>query len=196
MKSKFRTGAAALAMIAGLGCAAPAFAQAEPFIGQLALFGMNWCPKNWLPANGQTLSIQQNTALFSLFGTQYGGDGRVTFGLPNLQERAPVSASGSYPVGTAWGQASVTLTTQQMPMHNHLVMAASSGPTTNSPAGASLATFPTSQVIYAAPSSTPDIVMNAQIVTPAGGSQPFSTQSPVLAMSWCVSMSGVFPSRP
>lgn len=196
MKTTIRIGAAALALAAGLGAAAPALAQAEPFIGQLALFGMNWCPKNWLPANGQLLPIQQNTALFSLFGIQYGGDGRVTFGLPNLQERAPVSASGSYPVGTAWGQASVTLTTQQMPMHTHFVMAASSGPATNSPAGASLATFPTSQVIYAAPSSTPDIVMNPQIVTSAGGSQPFSTQSPVLAMSWCVSMSGVFPSRP
>ncbi len=196
MKTTIRIGAAALALAAGLGSAAPALAQAEPFIGQLALFGMNWCPKNWLPANGQTLSIAQNSALFSLFGTQYGGDGRVTFGLPNLQERAPVSASGSYPVGTSWGQASVTLTTQQMPMHNHLVMAASSGPATNSPAGASLATFPTSTVIYAAPSATPDIVMNQQIVTPAGGSQPFSTQSPVLAMSWCVSMSGILPSRP
>lgn len=196
MKATIRTGAAALALAAGLGSAAPALAQAEPFIGQLALFGMNWCPKNWLPANGQTLSIQQNTALFSLFGTQYGGDGRVTFGLPNLQERAPVSASGSYPVGTAWGQSSVTLTTQQMPMHNHLVLAASAGPTTGSPAGASLATFPTGTVIYAAPSSTPDVPMNPMIVSMAGGNQPFSTQSPVLAMSWCVSMSGVFPSRP
>lgn len=196
MKTRIRAGAAALAIAAGLGCAAPAFAQAEPFIGQLTLFGMNWCPKNWLPANGQTMSIAQNTALFSLLGVQYGGDGVQTFALPNLQARAPVSASGSYPVGSSWGQTSVTLTTQQMPAHNHLVMAASTGPTTGSPSGASLATFPTGTVIYAAPSSTPDVPMNPQIVTTAGGSQPFSTQSPVLAMSWCVSMSGVYPSRP
>lgn len=196
MKTTIRVGAAALAMAAGLGCTAPAFAQAEPFIGQLALFGMNWCPKNWLAANGQTLSIAQNTALFSLLGVQYGGDGVQTFGLPNLQARAPVGASGTYPVGSSWGQTSVTLTTQQMPSHTHLVMAASAGPTTGSPAGASLATFPGSQVIYAAPASTPDIQMNPQIVSPAGGSQPFSTQSPVLSMTWCVSMSGVYPSRP
>lgn len=196
MKTSIRAGAAALAMTAGLGCAAPAFAQAEPFIGQLALFGMNWCPKNWLPANGQTMSIQQNSALFSLLGVQYGGNGTTTFALPNLQARAPVSASASYPVGASWGQASVTLTTQQMPMHNHLVMAASSGPTTGSPAGASLATFPTGTVIYAAPASTPDVPMNSQIVTMVGNNQPVSTQSPVLAMTWCVSTSGVYPSRP
>jgi hypothetical protein len=105
MKTTLRTGAAALALAAGLGCAAPALAQADPFVGQLALFGMNWCPKNWLPANGQTISIQQNAALYSLFGIQYGGNGVQTFGLPNLQARAPVSASATYPVGTSWGQA-------------------------------------------------------------------------------------------
>ncbi|MDO9472849.1 MAG: tail fiber protein [Caulobacter sp.] len=196
MKTMIRAGAAALAMTAGLGCAAPAFAQAEPFLGQLALFGMNWCPKNWLPANGQTLSIQQNSALFSLLGVQYGGNGQTTFALPNLQGRAPVGASPTYPVGLSWGQASTTLTLQQMPAHTHLVMAASASPTTGSPAGGSLATFPNSQPIYAAASSTPDILMNQQIVSIAGGSMPFSTQSPVLAMSWCVSMSGVYPSRP
>jgi microcystin-dependent protein len=196
MKTTLRTGAAALALAAGLGCAAPALAQADPFVGQLALFGMNWCPKNWLPANGQTISIQQNAALYSLFGIQYGGNGVQTFGLPNLQARAPVSASATYPVGTSWGQASVTLTTQQMPMHNHLVVAAPTGPTTGSPAGASLATFPTGTVIYAAPSSTPDVPMNPQVVSMAGGNQSFSIQSPVLSMTWCVSMTGVYPSRP
>jgi len=196
MKTMIRAGAAALAMTAGLGCAAPAFAQAEPFLGQLALFGMNWCPKNWLVANGQTLSIAQNSALYSLLGVQYGGDGVQTFALPNLQARAPVSASASYPVGAVWGQATVTLTTQQMPAHTHLVMAASTGPTTSSPSGASLATFPTGTVIYAAPASTPDIPMNAQIVSMAGGNQPVSTQSPVLAMTWCVSKSGIYPTRP
>lgn len=196
MKTMIRAGAAALAMAAGLGCAAPAFAQAEPFIGQLALFGMNWCPKNWAPANGQLLPIQQNTALFSLLGVQYGGNGQTTFALPNLQGRAPVSASTSYPVGLSWGQSSTTLTIQQMPAHTHLVMAAAAAPTTGSPAGASLATFPNSQPIYAAASSTPDILMNQQIVSVAGGSMPFSTQSPVLAMTWCVSLAGVYPSRP
>lgn len=196
MKSTLRAALAATAAFAAIAGAAPAFAQAEPFIGQVTLFGMNWCPRNWLPANGQTMSIAQNSALFSLFGTQYGGDGVATFALPNLQGRAPVSASSSYPVGTAWGNSQVTMTIAQMPAHTHVVLASSAGPTVNSPSGASLATFPGSNPIYAAPSSTPDIPMNPAIVSSVGNNQPIPTQSPVLAMIWCVSMQGVFPSRP
>lgn len=187
-----------LAAVSGLALAAasPAAAQVEPYLGQVSLFATNWCPVNWLPANGALLSIQSNSALFSLYGVTYGGNGTNNFALPNLQDRAPISWSSTNPIGAATGNASVTLTTDQMPAHTHVVLGSSAAGSTNSPAGASLGTFPAGQTIYAPNTSTPDVAMHAGIVGVSGGSQPFPTQSPVLAMTWCVATQGVYPSRP
>jgi len=195
MKTLTKLALAATSAFALLGGAAPAFAQAEPILGQLALFPMNWCPRGWAQASGSLLSISQNTALFSLYGTTYGGNGQTNFALPNLNDRAPISWSNTNPIGASFGSSSTTILVSQMPMHNHMVLAASTPPMTNDPAGASLATFPAGQNIYASNSSTPDVPMNAGVIAPAGGSQPVSIQSPVLAMNWCVAMQGIFPSR-
>jgi len=175
----------------------PVLAQAaEPYIGQLVLFATDWCPRNWHKADGALLSINANQALFSLYGTTYGGDGMTTFALPNLQGRAPVSYSSNMPLGLMTGNTTATLTIAQMPMHNHVLLAASTGPTSNSPSGGSLATFPSGSPIYASPSETPSVAMHPNVVTPTGGNQPFSIQNPILAMNWCVSMQGIYPSRP
>lgn len=189
-------GLAALSGLAVLGGAASAHAQAEPILGQVSLFATNWCPRGWAPADGATLSIQANSALFSLYGVTYGGNGTTNFNLPNLQNRAPISWSSTNPIGAATGSSSATLTTAQMPAHTHVVLASSATISTNSPAGGSLGTFPAGQTIYAANTVTPDVAMHAGIVSVSGGSQPFSTQSPVLSMNWCVATSGIYPSRP
>lgn len=182
-----------LALLCG---AAPAAAQVEPILGQVTLFATNWCPDGWLQANGAPVPISQYTALFSLYGTTYGGDGVTTFALPNLSGRAPVSWSGGLQIGTQAGSATTNLTVQQMPAHTHLVYGSSAATSTNSPAGGLLGTFPTGQTIYAANTATPDILMHAGIVGVTGGNQPISTQSPVLAMNWCVATEGIFPQRP
>ncbi len=113
-------------LILGLSASAPDITQAQtdPFIGQVITVGFNFCPRGWAPANGQLLPIAQNTALFSLYGTMYGGDGRTTFALPDLRGRAVVNAGQgpgmmNYRVGQRGGLETVTLTTQQIPAHNH-----------------------------------------------------------------------------
>ncbi len=175
---------------------APALAQAEPILGQLTLFGTDWCPRGWAKANGALLPISQNAALFSLLGTTYGGNGQTNFALPDLQGRAPVSYSANMPIGLATGSSTVTLTVNQMPAHNHLIVASSQGPSTGNPSGGSLATFPPAQPIYSSSGTTPSVPMNAQILSHTGGSQPINVQSPILAMNWCIATVGIFPSRP
>jgi len=193
----FGTLALAAASGAALLCAAaPAAAQSEPLLGQVSLFAMNWCPRGWAPANGALVAISQNSALYSLYGITYGGDGQNTFALPNLQDRAPVSWSSTNPIGTASGSSSVTLTINQMPTHSHPVLGTIQPTGTNDPTGALLGTFPVGQSIYAPNTATPDVPMHAGIIGPAGGNQPVSTQSPILAMTWCVATAGIYPSRP
>lgn len=196
MKQLKVIGLAAISGLAVLGVAPSATAQVEPILGQVSLFATNWCPVDWVPANGAIIPIQANSALFSLYGVTYGGNGTTTFGLPNLQDRAPISWSNTNPIGNAIGASTVTLTTAQMPAHTHVVLGSSSAAATNNPSGASLGTFPIGQPIYAPNTSTPDVAMHAGIVGTAGGNQPFSTQSPVLAMNWCVATRGTYPSRP
>lgn len=191
----------ALGATAGLGLNAAVstsvLAQAaDPYVGQLVLFATDWCPVHWAKANGALLPINQNQALFSLYGTTYGGNGTTNFALPDLQGRAPVSYASTMPLGLATGNTTATLTIAQMPMHNHVLLAAASGPVTNNPSGGSLATFPAGSPIYASPSETPSVAMHPNVVTPTGGNQPFSIQNPILAMNWCVSLQGIYPSRP
>ncbi|MFY8141466.1 MAG: phage tail protein, partial [Caulobacter sp.] len=109
---------AAAASVAGLlATATPAAAQVDQYIGSLFQFGMSWCPDGWLAANGQLVSISQYNALYSLYGTTYGGDGQVTFGLPDLRERMPVSNSANLPSGAAVGSSTRTMRSTELPMH-------------------------------------------------------------------------------
>lgn len=167
----------------------------EPFIGTIALFGFNFAPKGWAQCHGQLLSIAQNQALFSLLGTQYGGDGRVTFALPDLRGRAPIGFGQgpglpSYEVGQVGGTPTVTLIQSQMPHHSHGVNAGGAA-TSKLPAG----NLPAMSTGGAAYGSTPSESMAPGMVQPVGGNQPHENMSPYLAGNWCIALEGVFPSR-
>ncbi len=174
----------------------------DAFIGQIQPFGFNFAPRNWAMCNGQIMSIAQNTALFSLLGTTYGGNGQTTFALPNLQSRFPLhfgqgAGLSAYALGQQAGQESVTLTINQMPAHNHPATAtlnASSAtkvgttPAANLLGGASIYVGGASDSVMAAGSVVPTVGIN-------GGSQPFPTLPPYLAINWCICLFGIFPSR-
>ena len=199
-KAKFATLSAAVALATAMPTA-PVSAQSEPLIGQLTLFGYDWCPRNWARADGQLLAISQNTALFSLYGTAYGGDGRTTFALPDLRGRVPIHDGRgpgltNYNLGQVGGVETVTLVTPQIPAHSHSGHIVGSNVTadkssTNGTVLARTLTSPTYAV------TTPDTAMaNGTVQTDStGGSQPHENRMPYLAMNWCVALYGVFPSR-
>ena len=200
-KAKFATLSAAVALATAMPTA-PVSAQYEPLIGQLTLFGYDWCPRNWARADGQIMAISQNTALFSLYGTTYGGDGRTTFGLPDLRGRVPIhdgrgGGLSNYVLGQRGGQEFVTLITPEIPSHSHTGhVVAISGATADksSPSGTVLARSVVNDIyVNGVPS---DAMANGTVQTnPTGGNQSHENRMPYLAMNWCVALYGVFPSR-
>ncbi len=177
--------------------------MSEPFIGQLILFAGNFAPQGWAFCNGQLLSIAQNTALFSILGTTYGGDGVSNFALPDLRGRAPVGFGqgpglSNYNLGQQTGSENVTLTQAQMPAHGHNLGAQASPGNALSPAGAFLAQGDAGRsgtVNDYTTSTTSPTTLNQASVQPAGGSQPHPNIQPVLAMNYIIALQGVFPSR-
>ncbi|KLE36034.1 hypothetical protein AAW00_02085 [Aurantiacibacter luteus] len=185
--------------------AAPASAQAdEPLLGQLMLVGYNFCPRGWAQASGQLLPISQNSALFSLLGTTYGGNGTSNFQLPDLRGRAAIGI-GQGPgladrvLGELGGVETVTLSLAQLPSHTHVggVRAFPSVATTTDPAGNYLAQAAGGNLAYAASTTAPTNFMNPETVSVsgAGGSQAHSNLSPYLTLKWCIALQGIFPSR-
>jgi len=211
MKTKQLT-LALLATAAGACYSAPAMAQgADPFIGQMMLVPYNFCPRGWTTASGQLLSIAQNTALFSLLGTTYGGDGQTTFALPNLQSRTVIGVGtgpglSTYVLGQTAGTENVTLLSTQMPIHTHLAsatslikVAAGQVADTAKPGGNAFAQTGTNNTYYTG-APTNNFMDNDNVQTTvtngtAGGSQPFSIIQPYLTLQWCISLQGIFPSR-
>jgi len=168
----------------------------EPFLGQIQLFGFGWAPTGWALCNGQLLSISQNTALFSLLGTTYGGDGRTTFGLPDLRGRAPIGQGqgpglSNYDLGQVGGEEGVTLNINEMPSHGHGVTG-SSGATSKSPAGLAPG-FVNGGAAYAAPDGTG---MANNMINNTGGNQPHDNMQPYLGCCYCIAVEGIYPSRP
>ena len=173
----------------------PATAQ-EAFIGEIRMVGMNWCPRNWTPAAGQILPINQHQALFSLLGTIYGGDGRTTFALPDLRGRAPISAGQgpglpSYRVGQKVGATQHTLTGAEMPAHNHTMAVTSGAAETDDPDGQILATAQDDTYASGNPSGT----LAGTAISNNGGGQSFSIQDPSLTVTFCIALQGIYPSR-
>lgn len=166
----------------------------QPFIGQLMCVGFNYAPKGWALCQGQLLSISANTALFSLLGTMYGGDGRTTFGLPDLRGRIPLgSGQGpglqNYSQGEMAGAEQVTLTSTAIPAHGHPVNGAEGEATEPSPANATFS----SGGSYA---SDANARMNAGMIAPSGGgSQPHDNHQPYAVVNWIIATQGLFPSR-
>jgi len=171
----------------------------DPFIGEIRLFGFNFAPNGWALCQGQLMAIAQNTALFSLLGTQFGGDGRTTFGLPDLRGRVPLGQGqgpGLTPrtEGELGGEENHTLIINEMPAHNHQVNASQSGSTTN-PSGSvpSNDSRGTPVTIYAG--SSDGTKMNAGMIQPSGGSGPHNNMQPYLCINYCIALQGIFPSR-
>jgi microcystin-dependent protein len=167
----------------------------DPFVGEVRLVGFNFAPINWMQCMGQIVSIAENSTLYNLIGTTYGGDGQQSFGLPNLIGRIPIhqgsSTSGNYPIGMIGGATSVTLTAGQLPAHTHAVMAADVTGTVNSGANAMIAK---GAKMYAA--ATPDTAMNPAMVSVAqGGNLPHDNMQPYLVLNWIISMYGIYPSQ-
>ena len=177
----------------------PAQAQAEPFLGQLALVGFNFCPRGWLPAQGQLLPIAQNTALFALLGTQFGGNGQTTFGLPDLRGRVPIGQGQGpglpdFTMGQRGGTENVSLTTSQMPLHTHGLTASTQAATHAAPANDRVLAVTQNAGNYVA--ATPNTALHASSVGFAGGSQPVPVRDPFMTLNWCIATEGIFPSRP
>jgi len=174
--------------------------MAEPFLGQIIQTGFNFPPRGYALCDGQLLPIAQNTALFSLLGTTFGGDGKTTFALPDLRGRAPVH-QGQGPgltnrvMGESSGSETVTLVSSQMPMHNHLVMVNNNPSGQGTPNGNFLggSSDPTVFAFYA-PTSDGSALAPTALAT-AGGSQPHENMQPYLVISFSIALAGIFPSR-
>lgn len=165
------------------------------YIGEIRMFAGNFAPQGWMLCNGQLLPISENDTLYSLIGTIYGGDGMTTFALPDLRGRSPMSVkrSGapSYVVGEAVGAESVTVTSAQLPAHQHTPLAAPVA-TSPDPAGSSWARW--HDVPYT--NAAPDVDLHPSALAPSGGSQPHENRSPYLAINFIIALYGIYPSRP
>lgn len=175
--------------------------MSDPFIGEIRIFAGNFAPRGWALCQGQILSIAQNTALFSILGTTYGGNGQTTFALPDLRGRFPMQQGqgpGLSPrtLGEQGGTQTVTLLTTQMPAHTHSHLASGAGGDQVTPDGNFDAVLldsqqqPQSQ--YGAAANT---TMNATIIGAAGGSQPHDNMSPFLCLNFIIATEGIYPSR-
>src|SRR5438552_3912216 len=172
--------------------------MASPYIGEIRMFAGNFAPAGWAFCDGQPIPISENDTLFNLIGTTYGGDGQETFNLPNLQSRVPIHM-GTGPDGTTYqlaeqaGTETVTMTTQQIPIHNHALTASTAAGAVNSPANQGIAASPSVLLFI---QDTPDSTLNqANSVTPQGGSQPHQNCQPFLCVNFIISLYGVFPTQ-
>jgi microcystin-dependent protein len=184
--------------------------MANPFVAEIRIFGFNFAPTGWAQCNGQLLPISQNTALFSLLGTFYGGDGKSNFGLPNLEGRVPLHVGASQPgpglstyyLGEETGSETVTLLISEMPLHNHLVAAQTGNAVTPDPANANLAAghyvvqgIGGDIAMYS--SSTPaDMGFAPTALSLTGNNFPHNNIMPSLVLNYCIAMQGIYPQRP
>ena len=174
----------------------------EPFVGEIRLFSFERIPQGWAACDGSLLPVQSNMVLFSLLGIQYGGDGRTNFGLPDLRGRVPVHLSPSIPQGSKGGQESVALTAAQLPPHTHQVNAYSTPGNTAAVASAfpaqsaklAKATQPAPN-IYGPP--TAFVTIDPSSVAPSGGTtaQPHENRQPLIALTYCIATTGLYPPR-
>ncbi len=165
--------------------------MAEPFLSEIRIFSFGFAPKGWALCNGQLLPINQNQALFSLLGTTYGGDGRVNFGLPNLQGRASMSPGGGHTLGERGGEENHTVSVQELPAHGHAANAASST-TDTYPAGHYWSPDVSGNVTFA---TTANTALTNAAITSTGGSQAHPNMQPYLTLNFCIALQGIFPSQ-
>lgn len=170
----------------------------EPFIGQIMGFGGNFAPRGWAFCDGQLLPISSNSALFSILGTIYGGDGRTTFALPDLRGRVAIQHGNgpglqNYPQGSKGGAETHTLTVAEIPSHNHTMNAEGIAANSNNARNNLLALA--QQPIFAQPDPQQEFTMANESIGNTGGGNAFNIRDPYLAISWIIALQGTFPSR-
>lgn len=173
--------------------------MADPFVAEIRIFAFNFAPRGWAFCNGQILPISQNTALFSLLGTTYGGNGQSTFALPDLQGNAPMHPGQGQglslrDLGEMSGSSDVTLLVSEMPFHNHALLAAGSDPAESNDATNNAMARSKNGSAYTA-TLNPLTPMAFQALPPAGGSLPHNNMQPYLTLNFCIALQGVFPPR-
>ena len=171
--------------------------MSQPFVAEIRIVGFNFAPRGWATCQGQILPISQNTALFSLLGTTYGGDGRTTFALPNLQGNAPMhpgQGAGLTPrvLGETSGSTTVTLSSTQIPVHTHALSASPLPAETNVAAGANLSRSSGASVYAAAGNN---VALSPTALGNVGGSQPHNNMQPYLTLNFVIALQGIFPPR-
>lgn len=171
--------------------------MSEPFVGEIRMFAGNFAPRGWAFCDGQLLAVSQNDALFSLLGTIYGGDGRTTFGLPDLRGRLPMHA-GTGPglpprrLGAKEGAENVTLTVNQLPSHSHPINATTNAAGGNSPQDGLVGDSPSVDLFS---ESAPSVGLSGNAVTAVGGNRPHTNLMPFLCVNFIIALFGIYPSR-
>lgn len=173
--------------------------MADPFVAEIRIFPFNFAPKGWAWCDGQLMPLSQNTALFSLLGTTYGGNGKSNFALPDLQGRAPMHPGQGpglslHDLGETGGSETVTLLESEIPAHSHSIIAQVPPGDTNLAAGNVMARV-TGATPYKAPAGSPLVMMSPNSLAPAGGDQPHNNLQPYLTFYFCIALQGVFPPR-
>jgi microcystin-dependent protein len=166
--------------------------MAEPFLSEIRIMSFVFAPKGWALCNGQLMQINQNQALFSLLGTTYGGDGRVTFALPDLRGRTPIHFGKQHTLGERGGEQAHTLTISELPTHAHVLNVTTNNATTSVPANNEVLAQATGQFLYTGPTNLQ--AMNAGVVGNVGGSQAHLNMQPFLTLNFCIALQGIFPS--
>lgn len=165
--------------------------MAQPYVGEIRMFGGNFAPVGWMFCEGQLLPISENETLFQLIGTTYGGDGQSTFALPDLRGRLPVHQGNGFTLAQSGGVEQVSLTVNQVPAHSHSLLASTGPGNANTPAG-NVTGESAAVKIYVA--EAPTASLNSLAVSNAGGSQPHNNFQPYLCISFIISLFGIFPS--
>ena len=172
--------------------------MSQPFIGEIRMFGGNFAPQSWAFCSGQLVAISQNEALFSLLGTTYGGDGQNTFALPDLRGRVPVHRGqgpglSSYDLGEVGGVETVSLLTEQLPAHNHALVASTGTASPTSEPGGSVTAAASAPLYVEPPAALAG--MSSQAIASAGGTQPHDNVAPFLCVSFIICLEGIYPAR-
>jgi microcystin-dependent protein len=172
--------------------------MSNQYVAEVRVFPFNFAPTGWAMCNGQILPISQNTALFSLLGTTYGGDGKSNFALPNLQGNIPIGFGQGpglslYDLGETGGSENVTLVYSEMPSHNHTLMSELKAPDNGSPSLAALASGAADTMYSNA--TTPLVSLDPATIKPNGSSLPHNNMMPYLALNFCIALQGIYPPR-
>ena len=165
--------------------------MAQPYVGEVRMFAGNFAPAGWMFCEGQLLPISENETLFQLIGTTYGGDGESTFALPDLRGRLPMHQGNGFILAETGGAEEVTLSVNQIPVHNHAFLVSGNGGTTANPGGGYIGDSPSISLFI---EDVPSVNTNVANVAPVGGSQPHTNFQPYLCVNFIISLFGLFPS--